>query len=68
MLVCVGFAAMAHVAAGLSVAFIPLALWGRAFEPSRKSLEVASGDRLLAQTVVVADPGVAPGAVTPVSP
>jgi hypothetical protein len=28
------------------VAFIPLALFGRQFEPTRKSLEVASGDEL----------------------
>ncbi len=64
MLAWVGFAAMALVAAGLSVAFIPLALWGRRFEPARKSLEAASGDQLLAvPTVGQADPGVPPGVV-----
>ena len=46
MLVWVGFAGMVLVAAGLSVAFIPLALWGRRFEPARKSLELASSDEL----------------------
>jgi MFS transporter, putative metabolite transport protein len=68
MLAWVGFAATALVAAGLSVAFIPLALWGRAFEPAGKSLELASGDQLLPRpTVGVADRDLAPGAVTPVS-
>ena len=47
MLAWVGFRATVLVAAGISVVFIPLALWGRRFEPSRKSLEVASGDQLL---------------------
>ena len=52
------------VAAGISVLFIPLALWGRRFEPSRKSLEVASGDQLLAVPIVgPADPGMAAGVV-----
>jgi MFS transporter, putative metabolite transport protein len=64
MLVWVGFRTTALVAAGISVAFIPLALWGRRFEPSRKSLEVASGDELLAVPVIgAADPGMAPGVV-----
>jgi MFS transporter, putative metabolite transport protein len=68
MLAWVGFAATALMAAGLSVAFIPLALWGRAFEPAGKSLELASGDQLLARPIVeVASPDVSPGAVTPVS-
>jgi MFS transporter, putative metabolite transport protein len=68
MLAWVGFAATALVAAGLSVAFIPLAWWGRAFEPAGKSLELASGDQLLARpTVGVAGPDVSPGVVTPVS-
>jgi hypothetical protein len=35
------------VAAGISVVLIPLALWGRQFEPARRSLELASGDELL---------------------
>jgi MFS transporter, putative metabolite transport protein len=47
MLVWVGFRVTLVVAAGISLAFIPLALWGRQFEPSRKSLELASGDELL---------------------
>jgi MFS transporter, putative metabolite transport protein len=68
MLAWVGFAATALVAAGLSVAFIPLAWWGRAFEPAGKSLELASGDQPLARpTVGVAGPDVSPGVVTPVS-
>jgi MFS transporter, putative metabolite transport protein len=59
----IGFRATLLVAAGISVALIPLALWGRRFEPSRKSLEIASGDQLLAQPMVgLADPGT----VTPV--
>jgi MFS transporter, putative metabolite transport protein len=69
MLAWVGFRATVLVAAGISVAFIPLALWGRQFEPSRKSLELASGDQVLATPIVgPPDPGVAPGAFTPVSP
>jgi hypothetical protein len=52
------------VAAGISVLFIPLALWGRRFEPSRKSLEVASGDQLLTVPIVgPADPGMGAGVV-----
>jgi len=67
MLAWVGFRDTVLVAAGLSVAFIPLALSGRRFEPARKSLEVASDDQLLAQPIVqLADPALAPGAVTPV--
>ena len=69
MLTWVGFRATVLLAAGISVAFIPLALWGRQFEPSRKSLELASGDQVLAPAIVgPPDPGVAPGAFTPVSP
>ena len=52
MLAWVGFRATVLVAAGISIAFIPLALWGRRFEPARKSLEVASGDQLLALPMV----------------
>ena len=64
MLAWVGFRATVLVAAGISVLFIPLALWGRRFEPSRKSLEVASGDQLLAVPIVgPADPGMAAGVV-----
>lgn len=64
MLAWVGFRATVLLAAGISVAFIPLALWGRRFEPARKSLEAASGDQLLAvPTVGQADPGVPPGVV-----
>lgn len=47
MLAWVGFRATVLMAAGVSVLFIPLALWGRRFEPARKSLEVASGDEHL---------------------
>jgi MFS transporter, putative metabolite transport protein len=69
MLTWVGFRATVLVAAGISVAFIPLALWGRQFEPSRKSLELASGDQLLARPVVgPPEADVAPGAPAPVSP
>jgi putative MFS transporter len=58
MLVWVWFRATVLVAAGLSVVFIPLALWGRRFEPTRKSLEVASADELFAvSTVTSPDPG-----------
>ena len=64
MLAWVGFPATALVAAGISIAFIPLALWGRQFEPARKSLEVASGDHLLAPPMVgPPDPGIARGVV-----
>jgi putative MFS transporter len=66
MLVWIGFRATVLLAAGISVALIPLALWGRRFEPSCKSLEVASGDELLAAPMgapveAPADPGVAGG-------
>lgn len=64
----IGFRATLLVAAGISVALIPLALWGRRFEPARKSLEASSDDQLLAPAIVAAaDPGVAPGGLTPVS-
>jgi hypothetical protein len=63
MLAWIGFRATALVAAGISVAFIPLALWGRRFEPARKSLEAASGDELLVGAVQRDDPGVPPGVV-----
>ena len=36
MLAGIGFRATVLLAAGISVAFIPLALWGRRFEPARK--------------------------------
>jgi putative MFS transporter len=63
MLIWVGFRATVLLAAGISVAFIPLALWGRQFEPSRRSLELASGDPLLPRAVVgPPDADVAPGA------
>jgi MFS family permease len=63
-LVWIGFRATLLVAAGISVALMPLALWGRRFEPARKSLEIASGDELLAvPTVGAPDPGIAPGVV-----
>jgi hypothetical protein len=64
MLVWVGFRATVLMAAGISVLFIPLALWGRRFEPARKSLEVASGDQVLAAAPVQpVDPGVPPGVI-----
>ena len=67
MLVWVGFRATLLVAAGISVVFIPLALWGRRFDPARKSLELASGDELLAPPPVgLPHPGVVPEAFTPV--
>ncbi|HET6869044.1 MAG TPA: MFS transporter [Solirubrobacteraceae bacterium] len=65
MLVWVGFRTTLIVAAAISVALIPLALWGRRFEPARKSLEVASGDELL--TAVADAAAVTPAdALTPV--
>jgi len=64
LLAWVGFRATVLVAAGISVAFIPLALWGRRFEPTRKSLEVASGDELLTAPIEgPADPDMPPGVV-----
>ena len=67
MLAWVGFRATVLMAAGISVVFIPLALWGRRFEPARKSLELASGDQLLAPPPVgLPNPGVVPEAFTPV--
>jgi predicted MFS family arabinose efflux permease len=65
MLVWVGFRTTLIVAAAISVALVPLALWGRRFEPARKSLEVASGDELL--TAVADAAAVTPAEVlTPV--
>jgi hypothetical protein len=47
------------------LAFIPLALWGRQFEPSQKSLELASGDELLGgEAVTGTGVGVKPPALT----
>ena len=64
MLVWIGFRATVLLAAGISVVFVPLALWGRHFEPSRKSLEVASGDKLLAGPIAgPPDAGVTGGVV-----
>jgi MFS transporter, putative metabolite transport protein len=66
MLAWVGFRATVLLAAGISVMFIPLALWGRQFEPAGKSLELASGDDRLAGPVLdgavsaVPAPGLAP--------
>lgn len=61
----VGFRATVLAAAGISIAFIPLALWGRQFEPSRKSLELASGDELLrAETVAGMGIAATPPALT----
>jgi MFS transporter, putative metabolite transport protein len=55
LLAWVGFRATVLLAAGISVAFVPLALWGRQFEPSRKSLESASGDEQFAGPMVAGD-------------
>lgn len=64
MLVWVGFRTTLLVAAGISVLLIPLALWGRQFEPARKSLEIASGDELLVPPLAAPpDAGVAAGLV-----
>jgi putative MFS transporter len=60
MLVWGGFRATLIVAAGISAALLPLALWGRRFEPTRKSLEVASSDERLAAVADAA--AVAPAA------
>jgi hypothetical protein len=64
MLAWVGFRTTLLVAAGISVLLTPLALWGRRFEPARKSLEIASGDELLAGPLIESpEPGMAPGVV-----
>jgi putative MFS transporter len=64
MLTWFGFRATVLLAAGISVVFIPLALWGRRFEPARKSLETASGDEVLpVATVESPDAAIAPGMV-----
>jgi MFS transporter, putative metabolite transport protein len=52
LLAWVGFRATVLLAAGISVALIPLALWGQRFEPAGKSLEVASGDERLGGPVI----------------
>lgn len=44
-----GFRSTVLLAAAVSVVLIPFALWGERFEPSRKSLEAASRDELLAR-------------------
>lgn len=62
-----GFRATVLLSAAVSVALVPLALWGRRFEPSRKSLEVASDDLLLTVPVIGAgEVGVAPTPLGPV--
>jgi MFS transporter, putative metabolite transport protein len=43
----IGFRATVLLAAGISIAFIPYAMWGRRYEPAGKSIELASGDRPL---------------------
>lgn len=64
MLVWVGFRTTLIVVAGISVALIPLAMWGRQFEPTRKSLEVASGDELGAVPAIgLPDAGMSAGMV-----
>lgn len=45
LLVGIGFRATVLLAAGISIAFIPYAMWGRRYEPAGKSIELASGDR-----------------------
>ncbi|HET7048821.1 MAG TPA: MFS transporter [Solirubrobacteraceae bacterium] len=47
LLAAIGFSATVLLAAGISVALIPLAMWGRRYEPAGKSIELASGDRPL---------------------
>jgi putative MFS transporter len=44
----IGFRLTVLLAAGVSAAFIPFALWGRRYEPAGKSIELASRDELLA--------------------
>jgi putative MFS transporter len=67
MLAWVGFRTTLLVAAGISVALIPLALWGQQFEPATKSLELASGDELLGgATVAGTGLAVTPATFSPV--
>ena len=40
----IGYVATLLLAAGISVALIPFAMWGRRYEPAGKSIELASGD------------------------
>jgi len=47
LLVGIGFRATVLLAAGISIAFIPYAMWGRRYEPAGKSIELASGDQPL---------------------
>jgi hypothetical protein len=49
-----GFRWTVLLAAGISVALIPYAVWGRRYEPAGRSIDLASDDRLL----------VTPGAAT----
>jgi putative MFS transporter len=46
----IGFRGTVLVATGVSVVFIPYALWGRRYEPARRSIDVVSGDELLSET------------------
>jgi putative MFS transporter len=42
-----GFRGTVLLAAGISLVFIPYAIWGRRYEPARRSIDVVSGDDLL---------------------
>jgi MFS transporter, putative metabolite transport protein len=42
-----GFRVTVLIAAGVSLALIPYAIWGRRFEPAGKAIELASGDQQL---------------------
>jgi MFS family permease len=42
-----GFRGTVLLAAGISVVFIPYAIWGRRYEPARRSIDLVSGDHLL---------------------
>jgi putative MFS transporter len=63
-----GFRGTVLIAAGVSVALIPYAVWGRRFEPSGKSIEVASGDQLLARQLGAEAGQALPPASPPTSP
>jgi putative MFS transporter len=44
-----GFRGTVLVATAISAAFVPYAIWGRRYEPARRSIDVISGDELLIQ-------------------
>jgi predicted MFS family arabinose efflux permease len=47
-----GFRGTVLLAAGISLLLIPYAVWGRRHEPARRSLDLVSGDDLLAAGVL----------------